>query len=122
MALETSLGTQALVREITVGERAGFHTGEHLAKAKQQAIERGLNKVFIVDMDSHHYDTQNWPEIIKYIEDPVLRHRAEQGYKLSGAGGGILYSDPVLQNREGRIIRAWKRRSEPAPPGTPYDV
>ena len=51
----------------------GFHTGEHLANARKQADERNLDDVLIVDVDCHHYETDNFSEILEYIEDPVIK-------------------------------------------------
>ena len=54
----------------------GFHTGEHLANARKQADARKLDEVLIVDVDCHHYETDNFAEILEYIEDPVIRQTA----------------------------------------------
>ena len=45
----------------------GFHTGEHLANARKQADARKLDEVLIVDVDCHHYETDNFAEILEYI-------------------------------------------------------
>src|SRR5687767_8915097 len=105
MAVRADETSADLARQITTGERVGFNTAKHLENAERQARARNFSQVLIVDIDAHHYETESWPDIIKYIEDPVIRHRAEQGYKLSGAGGGIMYSGPTSQSQEGRIIR-----------------
>ena len=42
----------------------GFHTGEHLANARRQADARKLDDVLIVDVDCHHYETDNFAEIL----------------------------------------------------------
>ena len=47
-----------------------------LAHARQQADQRGFDDVFIVDIDSHVDDVGNWPEIMDYIDDPVVREAA----------------------------------------------
>jgi hypothetical protein len=49
-----------------------FDTAELLTTAARQRDERGLNDVFIVDADSHHYETESVRELIDYIEDPVM--------------------------------------------------
>ena len=49
---------------------------ELLARARQQANARNFDDVFIVDIDSHVSDDRNWPEIMDYIEDPVIRDAA----------------------------------------------
>jgi uncharacterized protein len=42
----------------------GFHTSEHLRNARIQADQRGLDDVLIVDVDSHHYETDDLSEIL----------------------------------------------------------
>ena len=56
-------------------------TRDILARARQQAIERNFDDVFIVDVDSHHTETESWHEIIKYISDPVIRSQAEDYHR-----------------------------------------
>ena len=46
----------------------GFHTGEHLANARRQADARKLDDVLIIDVDCHHYETDNFAEILEYID------------------------------------------------------
>jgi predicted TIM-barrel fold metal-dependent hydrolase len=51
-------------------------TREVLKHAKQAALKRGLNDWFICDVDAHHVETVSWNEIVRYIEDPVIRDNA----------------------------------------------
>lgn len=46
---------------------------EILANAKADTVRYGLDDFFIADVDSHHVELDSWPEIIEFIEDPVLR-------------------------------------------------
>ncbi|NQU72717.1 MAG: amidohydrolase, partial [Rhodospirillales bacterium] len=46
-------------------------TEDILAKARLQADERGLDDVFIVDADAHHYELNSWAEVVEYIPDPI---------------------------------------------------
>jgi len=48
-------------------------TREILANAAADNIEYDLESMFIVDVDSHHVETDSWPEIIELVEDPVIR-------------------------------------------------
>jgi uncharacterized protein len=48
--------------------------GDILAKARLQADERGLDDVFIVDADAHHYELNSWAEVVEYIPDPIVRN------------------------------------------------
>ena len=50
-----------------------FDTAQLLTNASRQRDERGLNDVFIVDADSHHYETESVRELLDYIEDPVMK-------------------------------------------------
>ncbi len=114
--------TQAdLARTIVSGEREGFDTRKHLENARKQAIERNLDDYFIVDTDAHHYETESWPDIVKYIEDPVLRHRAEQRDR-HGRPVSLYHNHPGNQHVAGRIRRYPLRRFEQTPPDVPRDV
>lgn len=109
-----------LARSVNTGDRAGFDTREHLAHAVRQAEERKLSEVLIVDSDAHHYEMEAWPEIVKYIEDPVVRHLAEQGLKVGRQM--LLYSYPTNQFNAGRLVRYQKRKLERVEPDVPRDV
>ena len=50
---------------------------EILANAKRDIERYGLHDYFIVDVDSHHVELDNWGEILEYIEDPVLRRTGQ---------------------------------------------
>src|SRR5262245_56732801 len=67
-----------------------------LARARRQASERGLDKYFVVDVDSHIGDGAAWPEVLSYIENDAVRETA-----LSfggGTGRGAFLNDtPGLQ-------------------------
>lgn len=75
-----------------------------LANARRQADERGLDDYFIVDVDSHHIETESWAEIIEYIEDPVVRQVAREKAAAGGAPYG-LNGEPGLRYQDvgGRI-------------------
>lgn len=96
------------------GEREGFDTRQHLAKARHQAEERNLGDVLIVDADAHHYENESWAEIVEYIEDPVLRDTARLGARGStgGVGNPLVYGAPRQQNVAGRIRRYQLRGGE----------
>src|SRR5262245_25374691 len=46
-----------------------FDTRIVLSHAAKQARERGYQNFPIIDVDSHHFETESFAEIIKYIED-----------------------------------------------------
>lgn len=97
--------------------REDFDTRMLLRKAAEQA--RGYDDIFIVDVDSHHYENENFAEIIDYIEDPVLRNEA----KVQGFGrGGITSDQGSYQGLGGRIDRVPKRPTEKVDPGQHRDI
>ena len=51
-------------------------TRDLLAHAKRDAIRRKYHDWLICDIDAHHVETVSWKEIIRYIEDPVVREQA----------------------------------------------
>ncbi|MRH28001.1 amidohydrolase family protein [Microbacterium sp. SYP-A9085] len=110
-----------LARTIASGERAGFNTTEHMRNARLQADERGLDDYYIVDTDAHHYETEAWADIVKYIEDPVLRHRA-QGQDRHGRPVSLYHSAQSNQHVSGRIVRYPRRRQEEVGDDVPRDV
>ena len=66
-----------------------YDTTQALAHAAEQATQRNYQDFLIVDVDSHHYENEAFPEIVEYIEDPVLRQAAEyQGLAKPGVGVG----------------------------------
>ena len=93
-----------LTRTVITGERAGYNTMEHLAHAQRQAVERNYQDLLIIDADAHHYETESWTDIVKYIEDPVLRHRASQGGQRAGSSS-LMVSHPGNQSNSGRVLR-----------------
>jgi len=101
---------------INTGKRAGYDTGAHLAHAAKQARERNLSEMLIIDSDAHHYESEAWPDIVKYIEDPVLRHRAGSN------SSPMLQRSLVNQSNSGRLVRYPRRRSEQVPDDVPRDV
>ena len=98
---------------------AEFDTTTLLANAARQAQERRYDDFMIIDVDSHHYETEAFSEIANYIENPVLRHQAKhQGF----AGSGINSVDGSYQGLDGRITRYKGRRREVVPPTPHRDI
>lgn len=96
-----------------------FDTSEAMAHAAQQAIARKYEEFLIVDVDSHHYETESFKEIAKYIDDPVIRHEAlYQGFSR----GGLNTGKGNFQEMGGRIIRYPLRRREQTPPTPHRDI
>jgi predicted TIM-barrel fold metal-dependent hydrolase len=96
-----------------------FDTRTLLKNANQQSIDRRYEDFFIVDVDSHHYETESFKEICGYIRNPVFRDEAlYQGM----ARGGITSENGSYQEIGGRITRYPKRRTEKVPPKPHRDI
>ena len=95
-------------------ETGDFNTSEHLANARKQADTRGLDDVLIVDVDCHHYETDNFEPILAFIEDPSLRQVAMNMYKYKGPAA-VLYDQPGYQDVGGRVTRYLTRKGEKIP-------
>lgn len=96
------------IKEIT----AETDTRDILANAKKQGAERDFDNVFIVDIDSHHVETESWGEMAHYIEDDVLRFQALDHLKnRTGSPPYGLNGDMGLRYQDcgGRIIHQGKR-------------
>jgi predicted TIM-barrel fold metal-dependent hydrolase len=91
-------------RIFNTGERGGHDTRFHLLNATRQADERGFKDILIVDADAHHLNEMtHYREIMKYVEDDVLRHEIENGER-----GGLMYPgfrSPQRHSLSGRILR-----------------
>ncbi|MCH7803453.1 MAG: amidohydrolase family protein [Acidobacteria bacterium] len=96
-------------------------TRDILAHAKRQADANKYEDYLIVDVDSHHTETNSWHEIIEYIEDPVIRAQAQEyqqsrtggppyglsgdfGLKYQGVGGRIPHNDNRLETVEEKDV------------------
>ncbi len=113
--------TTDVARTINTGERAGYDTRKHLEHAARQARERNYQDLLIVDADAHHYESESWPDIVKYIEDPIIRHRG-QGPGRHGNPTTLMYTNPGNQSVAGRVVRYARRRLEETEPSAPRDV
>ncbi len=96
-----------------------FDTTTLLRNAATMRDARGYDDFMIIDVDSHHYETEAFSEIANYIENPVLRHEAKyQGMSR----GGIGSSDGSYQEIGGRITRYPGRKLEKVPPTPHRDI
>jgi predicted TIM-barrel fold metal-dependent hydrolase len=109
------------VREVKPSET--FDTRELLRNAARQAEERGFADLLIVDVDAHHYETEAWPEIVDYLEDPVIRHLALHGGVGDLTGHSALLNTQIgNQDVAGRIPRYRLRRLEHVEPDQQRDL
>jgi predicted TIM-barrel fold metal-dependent hydrolase len=93
-----------------------------LANAAAQAKARGYDDIFILDADSHHYETEYFSEILPFIDDPVLRQLAQKKQGGGAAVQGLLVSQLGLQDMGGRITRYPLRATEQTPPAPHRDI
>ncbi|NYT36267.1 amidohydrolase [Allopusillimonas soli] len=85
----------ASVSELPVID-AKADSNDILARARQQADERELDKYFIVDVDSHIGDRDSWPEVLSMVENEATRESAF--FFGGGTGkGALLNGTPGLQ-------------------------
>ena len=82
-----------------------FDTAQLLANAARQRDERNLADVFIVDADSHHYETESVTELLGYIEDPVMKQLSMSALGVARKSRGFPYSRVGYQDLGGRITR-----------------
>jgi hypothetical protein len=93
-----------------------FDTAKLLAHASQQARDRGYERFPIVDVDSHHYENESMPEILEYLDDPVLKQLALSTSRPNAKNARILNTMVGYQDMGGRIPRYGLRSLEKAPP------
>jgi predicted TIM-barrel fold metal-dependent hydrolase len=101
------LPSSSEIHRLTVQE---FDTSKLLAHASRQARHYKYSDFMIVDIDSHHYETDHASEIYQYIDDPVIRQNAINFQKTLGLP--IFPQRGNEQDMGGRITRAPLRRME----------
>ncbi len=99
-----------------------FDTRIVLAHAAKQARERGYRNFPIIDVDSHHFETEHFSEIVKYIDDPVIRQLLEASSIAGYRGVGALPAGLGYQDYGGRIMREPLRKLERTEPKPHRDV
>lgn len=82
-----------------------FDTAKLLNNAARQRDDRALQDVFIVDADSHHYETESVSELLEYIPDPVMRQLSMSALGVARKSRGFPYSRVGYQDLGGRITR-----------------
>ena len=99
-----------------------FDTSKLLAHAANQAAERGYKNFPIVDVDSHHYESEAIGEILDYIDDPVLQQLARSARQANAKSVGMLPSGVGYQDMGGRVMRYALRGMEQPEPGVQRDI
>ena len=105
-------------RRVTVEE---LNTSKLLAHARKQAHQRNYDDMVIVDCDAHHYENENFDEILPFMENDVLR-QLSMSSRTKGGRGGILPSSVGYQDMGGRVTRYPMRTTEKTEPGRQRDV
>ncbi len=113
--MDTRLG-DVTYRDVSVSQ---VDTPTILKNATDQAAKRRYEDFCMVDVDSHHYETDSFQDILKYIEDPVMRHQAQ----FQGIGrGGLAGPRGNYQEMAGRVGRLTARRNDKVEPDTKRDI
>jgi predicted TIM-barrel fold metal-dependent hydrolase len=99
-----------------------FDTSKLLAHAKQQAAERGYKNFPIVDVDSHHYESESLSEILEYMDDPVIQQLAQSASQTGQRSVGVFAGGVGYQDMGGRVMRYATRRLEKTSGGKHRDV
>jgi predicted TIM-barrel fold metal-dependent hydrolase len=94
-------------RRVTV---ASLDTTRLLFHAQEQARQRKLEEMLIVDVDSHHYESEHFGEFLPYIENDVLRQLL-MGSFTAGARSSMV-SEVGYQDTGGRVTRYPLRATE----------
>jgi uncharacterized protein len=98
-----------------------YDTSEHLKNAAKQARARNYQDFLIVDVDSHHYESEHYKDVFSYIESPVLRRTALESFKRGGRSS-FMGSEVGYQDIGGRITRHWLRKHEKTPADRHRDI
>jgi len=81
-----------------------FSETKSLEHASQQARARNYHDFLIVDVDSHHYENENYREVYSYLESPVIKMDAMESINRGGRSA-FLNSQVGYQGLSGRITR-----------------
>src|SRR5215471_18896030 len=105
-------------RRVSVEE---LNTTKLLAHARQQAVQRKFDDIVIVDCDAHHYENENWSEILPFMENDVLRQVTVSG-RAKGRHNIVPSQAGFTQDMGGRVTRYPMRSTEKTDPGRVRDV
>jgi predicted TIM-barrel fold metal-dependent hydrolase len=95
-------------RRVSVEE---LNTTKLLAHAAEQAKQRKLEDVLIVDVDAHHYESEHMSEILPFMENEVLKQLAISA-RGKGGRGTVMPQNVGYQDMGGRVTRYPLRSSE----------
>ena len=92
-----------------------FDTDTVLKNAARQREQRNFDDMLIIDVDSHHYESESMREIVKYMEDPVLKQLAQSSTQVSQRGSMFALGRVGYQDVGGRVTRYPLRKLEETP-------
>ena len=75
-------------------------------------VERDYKKFPIVDVDSHHYESESLSEILEYMDDPVIQQLGMSASQTGMRHTGLLKGDVGYQDMGGRVMRYALRQIE----------
>jgi predicted TIM-barrel fold metal-dependent hydrolase len=104
-------------RRVSVDE---LNTTQLLRHARKQAVQRNLDDMLIVDVDAHHYESENYSEFLEYMENDVLKQLTLSGRSKNRQA--IVPSGVGYQDMGGRVTRYPMRGSEKTEAGVLRDV
>ena len=105
-------------RRVTVEE---LNTSKLLAHARKQAHQRNYDDMVIVDCDAHHYENENFDEILPFMENEVLRQLSISS-RTKGGRARSCRLQVGYQDMGGRVTRYPMRSTEKTEPGRQRDV
>lgn len=90
---------------------------------KNAAAQKDRYKDFlVVDADAHHYESESWAQITKYIDEPLVRQWSEAVLAKGGGQGSMMPTQVGNQDISGRLTRYLHRKSEKVDESVPRDV
>ena len=96
-------------RRVTIEE---LNTTQLLAHARKQAVQRKFDDMLIVDVDAHHYENENFGEILPFMENEVFRQLTMSGATKNAAAADPCRSGIGYQDMGGRVTRYPMRGTE----------
>ena len=96
-----------------------LNTTKLLAHAAKQTRDHKFDDVLIVDVDAHHYENENFGEILPFMENEVLKQLVLSSRAKAGRGS-VLPSTPGFQDMGGRVTRYPLRASEKTDANGPH--
>ena len=104
-------------RRVSVEE---LNTTQLLRHARKQAVQRNFDDMIVVDVDAHHYENENFGEILPFMENDVLRQLTMSGRTKNRHT--ILPQGFGYQDMGGRVTRYPMRGSEKTKEGKLRDI